>query len=219
MGVHTSKMTQRVILSQGVTKHDILQRMGGLRERRRRETKNQLVDVAFELFVKRGYNEVTMEQVARAAGVSRSTVYRRFPTKDDVVLEVPRRWLGAFDDAAADLSDGTSLVEAVSAVTLAVSRHIDANQSTVRIAYAILETVPSLQQSGVATAAWLKRFVRLLDRFGEVDVETARTVAGAYLGAIDAMMQHWAISGGTSSVEASSRRLLQRLEPILSTQD
>lgn len=219
MSVHMSKVTQRVILSQGVTSHDTLQRMAGLRERRHQETKNQLVDVAFELFVKRGYNEVTMEQVARAAGVSRSTVYRRFPTKDDVVLEVPRRWLGAFDDAAADLSDGTPLVEAVSAVILAVSRHIDANQSTVRIAYAILETVPSLQQSGVATAAWLERFVRLLDRFGEVDVETARTVAGAYLGAIDAMMQHWAITGGTSSVEASSRRLLQRLEPILSTQD
>lgn len=219
MGVHMPKMTQRVILGQGVTGHDTLQSMAGLRERRHQETKNQLVDVAFELFVKRGYNEVTMEQVARVAGVSRSTVYRRFPTKDDVVLEVPRRWLGAFDDAAADLSDGTPLVEAVSAVTLAVSRHIDANQSTVRIAYAILETVPSLQQSGVATAAWLERFVRLLDRFGEVDVETARTVAGAYLGAIDAMMQHWAITGGTSSVEASSRRLIQRLEPILSAQD
>lgn len=192
--------------------------MAGLRERRHEATKQQLVDVAFELFVEHGYNEVTMEQVARAAGVSRSTAYRRFPTKDDLVLEVPRRWLGAFDDAAASLSDDASLVEAVNAVILAVSRHIDANQQTVRIAYAILGTVPSLHQSGVATVAWQTRVVGLLDTFGVDDVETARTVAGAYLGAIDAMMQHWAITGGTSSVEASSRRLLRRLEPILSTQ-
>lgn len=191
--------------------------MPGLRERRHQETKEQLVAVAFELFVERGYTDVTMEEVAQAAGVSRSTAYRRFPTKDDVVLEVPRRWLGAFDEAVSSLADDTSLSGAVSTVTLAVARHIDANQSTVRTAYAILETVPSLQQSGVATAAWLERFARLLDTYGDVDVETSRTLAGAYLGAIDAMMQHWALTGGTASVEASSRRLLDRLEPILPT--
>ena len=190
--------------------------MAGLRERRHADTKEQIVAAAFELFVERGYTDVTMEEVARAAGVSRSTAYRRFPTKDDVVLEVARRWLDAFDGAVVDLPAETPLVDAMSAVILAVARHIDANQPIVRTAYAILETAPALQQSGVATSAWLERFVRLLDTFGDVDVETARTVAGAYLGAIDAMMQHWALTGGTSAVEVSSLRLLQRLEPILS---
>ena len=190
--------------------------MAGLRERRHAETKEQILAAAFELFVERGYTDVTMEEVAHAAGVSRSTAYRRFPTKDDVVLEVARRWLGAFDDAVVDLPAETPLVEAVRAVTLAVAQHIDANQPIVRTAYAILETAPALQQSGVATIAWLERFAGLIDTFGDVDVETARTVAGAYLGAIDAMMQHWAMTGGTSSVEASSLRLLQRLQPILS---
>ena len=164
-----------------------------------------------------------MEEIAQAAGVSRSTAYRRFPTKDDLVLEVPRRWLGAFDAAVSDLAAHTSLRHAVTAATLAVARHIDDNQATVRAAYAILETAPSLQQSGVATVAWLERFVRLLKQQGApnsvMDAETARTVAGAYLGAIDAMMQHWALTGGTSSVRESSQRLLDRLEPILPTGD
>lgn len=197
--------------------------MAGLRERRHRETKELLVDVAFGLFTKRGYGNVTMEEVARAAGISRSTAYRRFATKDDIVLEVPRRWLGAFDAAVADLDEGAPLSAAVTAATLAVARHIDEHQATVRAAYSILGTAPSLQQSGVATTAWLERFVRLLeDRSGPdsgtkagVDAETARTVAGAYLGAIDAMMQHWAMTGGTSSVAESSQRLLELLEPIL----
>lgn len=191
--------------------------MAGLRERRHQETKEQLISVAFDLFIERGYGVVTMEEVAQAAGVSRSTAYRRFPTKDDLVLEVPRRWLGAFDDAVSELEADTALVDAVSAATLAVARHIDENQPTVRAAYAILETAPALQQSGVATVAWLARFTELLHGFVDTDVETARIVAGAYLGAIDAMMQHWAITGGTSSVEASSLQLLERLEPVLPT--
>lgn len=197
--------------------------MAGLRERRHRETKELLVDVAFGLFTERGYSNVTMEEVAQAAGISRSTAYRRFATKDDIVLEVPRRWLGAFDAAVADLGEGVSLTDAVTAATLAVARHIDEHQAMVRAAYSILETAPSLQQSGVATTAWLERFVRLLeDRAAPgsgtkpgMDAETARTIAGAYLGAIDAMMQHWAMTGGTSSVAESSQRLLELLEPIL----
>ena len=162
-----------------------------------------------------------MEEVAHATGVSRSTAYRRFPTKDDVVLEVPRRWLGAFDAAVSGLAEGTSLTEAVRVATLAVAQHIDEHQEVVRTAYAILETAPTLQQSGVATVAWLERFVRLLEAHSvpnsEMDPESMRTVAGAYLGAIDAMMQHWAMTGGTSSVTESSHRLLDRLEPILPT--
>lgn len=195
--------------------------MAGLRERRHQETKELLVDVAFGLFTEHGYGDVTMEEVAQAAGVSRSTAYRRFASKDDLVLEIPRRWLATFDRAASDLAPGTCLADAVTAVTLAVSRHIDEHHATVRTAYAILETVPSLQQSGVATVAWLERFVRLFDEFSDptatTDAGTARTIAGAYLGAIDAMMQHWAMTGGTASVEQSSRRLLDRLEPILPT--
>jgi len=194
--------------------------MSGLRERRHEETKELLVDVAFGLFSGRGYGNVTMEEVAQAAGVSRSTAYRRFATKDDLVLEVPRRWLVAFDKAVSDLAADTPLPDAVSAATLAVAQHIDEHRNTVATAYAILETAPSLQQSGVATVAWLERFVRLLEDFAAPtrvpDPESARTIAGAYLGAIDAMMQHWALTGGTSSVAESSQRLLDRLEPILS---
>lgn len=189
--------------------------MAGLRERRHEETKEQLVAVAFELFVERGFDQVTMEEVSFAAGVSRSTAYRRFATKEDVVLEIPRRWLAVFDDAVARMPDESSLGAVVEASTIAVARHIDDNRELVGAAYSILGGAPTLQQSGVATSAWFERMLAVVERFSDVDAETANTVAGAYLGAIDAMMQRWAASGGTTSVADSTARLVERLAPIL----
>ncbi len=191
--------------------------MAGLRERRHRETRAAIVDAAFALFLERGFTEVTMEEIATAAGVSRSTAYRRFPTKEDVVLEVPRRWLAAFDVAYTALPDDTSLRDATRTTCRAVAAHIDSDHPTVLAAYAVLEQVPSLQSSGMATGAWLQRISAMIERFGPDDVGsgTSGIVAGAYLGALDAMMQLWASSGGDGTVAEATERLVDRLEPIL----
>lgn len=186
-----------------------------LRQRRREETKRTLFETAFTLFAERGFDNVTMEEVAAAAGMSRSTAYRRFPTKEDVVLEVPTRWQAEFDAAASKLPDDTTADQAIEAVSLAVAQHIDANRDTVLAAYTILDQSPSLQRSSATSTAWPDRLSALVTRFADVDDETAALIAGAYMGAIDAMMQHWAASGGASQVTAATTRLLRRLAPIL----
>lgn len=103
-----------------------------------------------------------MEEVSLAAGVSRSTAYRRFATKEDLVLEVPRRWLAVFDEAVEAMPFDSPLGAVVEASTIAVARHIDAHRDTVRTAYAILEDAPSLQQAGVSTTAWITRIVAVV---------------------------------------------------------
>ncbi|QQQ74639.1 helix-turn-helix transcriptional regulator [Saccharothrix sp. 6-C] len=57
-----------------------------LRERRREETRRLVQSWAMRLFVERGYDATTVNDVARASGVSPMTVYRHFPTKEDLVL-------------------------------------------------------------------------------------------------------------------------------------
>ena len=59
----------------------------GLRERKKRETRERLGDVAARLFAKHGYDEVSIADVAGAAGVSEPTVYNYFPTKPDLVFD------------------------------------------------------------------------------------------------------------------------------------
>lgn len=54
----------------------------GRRERKRQQTADLLVDVAFELFEMHGYEAVTMEQIAAAADVAKGTLYNHFPVKE-----------------------------------------------------------------------------------------------------------------------------------------
>jgi len=60
----------------------------GLRERKKRRTRETIVAVATRLFVERGYDETTTAQIAEAAEVSSSTFFTYFPTKADVVFSL-----------------------------------------------------------------------------------------------------------------------------------
>ncbi|MER5323329.1 TetR family transcriptional regulator [Streptosporangium roseum] len=59
----------------------------GLRERKKRETRLRISDVATGLFMARGFDNVTVAEVARAADVSVNTVFNYFPAKEDLLLD------------------------------------------------------------------------------------------------------------------------------------
>ncbi|MGP3929503.1 TetR family transcriptional regulator [Nonomuraea sp. KM88] len=58
----------------------------GLRERKKRRTREALIAAAVELFRRQGYEATTVAQIAAAADVSTRTFFLHFPTKEDVVL-------------------------------------------------------------------------------------------------------------------------------------
>jgi AcrR family transcriptional regulator len=59
----------------------------GLRERKKRRTRQHIADTAARLFGERGYEHVAVLDVAEAAEVSEQTVYNYFPTKQDLVFD------------------------------------------------------------------------------------------------------------------------------------
>ena len=59
----------------------------GLRERKKRLTRQQISDVATTLFVARGFEHVKVSEVAEIVGVSEKTVYNYFPTKESLVFD------------------------------------------------------------------------------------------------------------------------------------
>ena len=60
----------------------------GLRERKKRRTRETIVSVATTLFAEQGYEATTTAQIADAADVSSSTFFKYFPTKADVVFSL-----------------------------------------------------------------------------------------------------------------------------------
>jgi AcrR family transcriptional regulator len=59
----------------------------GLRERKKRETRQRIADVAMGLFMMRGFDNVTVAEVAQAADVSVNTVFNYFSTKEDLFAD------------------------------------------------------------------------------------------------------------------------------------
>ena len=59
----------------------------GLRERRKQETRQAISAIATQMFVTRGFDDVTIAQVADAAGVAKMTVTNYFPRKEDLVFD------------------------------------------------------------------------------------------------------------------------------------
>ncbi|KAA9161817.1 TetR family transcriptional regulator [Amycolatopsis acidicola] len=58
-----------------------------LRERKKLRTRETISNAAIELFLKHGFDQVSITQVADAAEVSRRTLFAYFPTKEDLVIE------------------------------------------------------------------------------------------------------------------------------------
>ena len=70
----------------------------GLRERKKEQTRQRITEAAHRLFGERGFDEVTVAQVARAAEVAEATLFNYFPTKEDLFYS----GLEAFGDRLID---------------------------------------------------------------------------------------------------------------------
>src|SRR2546427_11520814 len=56
----------------------------GLRERKKQQTRQQIFDAASKLSEAKGFDRVSVAEIARAADVSEVTVFNYFPTKEDL---------------------------------------------------------------------------------------------------------------------------------------
>jgi AcrR family transcriptional regulator len=75
---------------------------GGLRERKKRRMRQQLSDVATQMFMERGFDAVRVTEIAEACGVSEKTVFNYYPTKESLILDRLESTMAAVEACLAD---------------------------------------------------------------------------------------------------------------------
>lgn len=118
----------------------------GLRERKKRETRRSLSEVATRLFAEHGFEEVKISEIAAAANVSEKTVFNYFPTKEDLILEGCQEVQAELVRAVQERAPGESVLVAARRHTLALAERMNALPAWRRAAFRkIVQSSPSVQ--------------------------------------------------------------------------
>lgn len=124
------------------------------------EPRTGVVAAALDLFRAQGFDQTSVEQIAKAAGVSRSTFFRQFGGKEDVVFadhEVLIEELRAF------LAEGhPDPWEAVCNASQHVFSHFAHDPEIARLRYQVVRQVPALREREIVTVF---RYERLFDEY------------------------------------------------------
>jgi AcrR family transcriptional regulator len=120
---------------------------------------DRLVDAAFALFDERGYEQTTVDDIAERARVSRTTFFRTYRSKDDVIFPAHDRLLAAIRQRLDTSSSGTALVAVTEAVRLVLLHYI-AEGDRARRRYALTSRVAALRDREIASVAPYQRLFR-----------------------------------------------------------
>ena len=90
----------------------------GLRERKKRDTRQRLSDIATTLFYEHGFDNVSVADVADAAGVSKMTVFNYFPRKEDLFFDRAPEFVELVTAAVRDRAEDVTPAAAIGALFL-----------------------------------------------------------------------------------------------------
>ena len=191
--------------------------MSNLNERRRSQTCLEIASVAVDLFTRHGYDNTTVEDVARAAGVSRRTAYRHFPLKEDLLFMHGPRWLDAFDKTVANTQPGESTRDLIRRGVLAVADAIEGEREHTLAALAVVAANESLRDSiGRFQNQWVDRYIAMTLK----DLGTSQTaqldavaIAGALVGTTNTIVGVWAETQPVDMRDLT-RAMLERIDPV-----
>lgn len=179
-------------------------------------TKQRLQEEAVKLFIERGYHNVTVEEIARAAGVSHMTFFRHFPTKVSVLTDDP--YDPIIGEMVAVTDSALPPLERVRQGLLSLLAEADElDDDMIRDRFRILT-----QNEDIVAHAWSNNrrteqvIVEALTATGVPALE-ARVAAGAVMGALTSALLDWGEDNDSGSLSERVRRTLELLEPERST--
>jgi AcrR family transcriptional regulator len=178
----------------------------GLRERKKEQTRAAITHTAIDLFLQRGFEQVSIAEIADAAGVAKQTVTNYFPNKEDLVI---RAQDGLIPDLARAVRGRAPGESPVAALHRFVRSELDRRAEWTQLH----DGVTQFARMGLASPTLTAAFVRL---WGQIEADLAQAfeeVAAEADGAGGTDRAGGAAEGDLGSVVGQAMALLQSRDP------
>ncbi|MBB2747156.1 UNVERIFIED_ORG: AcrR family transcriptional regulator [Microbispora rosea subsp. rosea] len=161
---------------------------------------HRLAEAAVALFDENGYDETTVDDIAARAGVSRSTFFRYYRSKEDAIFPDHDTLLAQVDARLRASTSDTGIVAVTDAVRIVLAHYVEDAEVSLR-RYSLVRRVPALRDREIASVA---RYQRLFREFigkwlvGTPDADLrAELMAASVVAAHNQVLRGWLRAGGT----------------------
>jgi AcrR family transcriptional regulator len=157
--------------------------------------RDRLAQAAFDLFDERGYEQTTVDDITERAGLGRTTFFRYYRSKEDVIFPDHDRLLQQLRDRLAASSSKTALVAVSDAMRLVMLHYLEEGD-VARRRYALTSRAPALRDREIASVARYQRLFRefISDWLGDGDEPVslrAEVMAAAMVAAHNHVLRRW----------------------------
>ncbi|MGX4694551.1 TetR/AcrR family transcriptional regulator [Streptomyces sp. JNUCC 63] len=157
--------------------------------------RDRLAEAAFALFDERGYGQTTVDDIAERAQLGRTTFFRIYGSKEDVIFPDHDRLLELIRDRLATSSHHTALAAVTDAVRLVLLHYLDEGDLA-RRRYALTSKVAALRDREIASVARYQRLFRefISDWMGDSTKAAslrAELMAAAVVSAHNHVLRRW----------------------------
>jgi AcrR family transcriptional regulator len=197
----------------------------GMRERKKQRTRQLIRDTAVRLFMERGFDQVTIAEIAREADISEATVFNHFRSKEDLVYGQMEAFEQELLEAVRDRSPGQSALAAYAGFVFAIRGLMTEEQGPEQIAAwarLVLESPALVSREHEIFAHHTAALARLLaeETGASPDDLTPWVAANALIGLHRALLEYvrrQALTGRTNpglarSMRRQGERALAQLE-------
>jgi AcrR family transcriptional regulator len=186
------------------------------RERRLRKRRDEVALAAIRLFERRGFDAVTVDEIAEAADIAPRTFFRYFATKEDVFFTDQSERLAALRETIAARPQDEPILASVRHAILAMAEQHGLNGEAKLLSARVLAATPSLRAGAIARQTeWEQALVEMVaDRLG-VDPTTdlrPHVVASTTLAALRSALQLWLAGDGRDDLISLANQALDLLD-------
>jgi len=187
----------------------------GLRDRKKAATRAAIEKAAVRLFRLRGFEATTAEDIAAAARVSRSTLFRYFETKESMFFGPQRRRVQRFEALLQGGGEHEPPMVAIRRACVTMSAEFMDDPEQVLAEYEIVHSVRRLvEHEALIEREWEALMCAWLARASEFDPVEAALIAGAIFGMVRAGQSAWIETGCAGDLGTITERVFELVDAM-----